>query len=244
VACLTAAFLNEARRARALGEEAVSIARIVGDPRLIGWTLLCLGHVAASTEESRPINLEAFASSHRAGDVYVASLALLNLGWSEADADFEAAHIHLEGAIAAMEEVGASNTLTAPMGEFSLVLLIQGDFERAAQMSRTTLIASYRQGARPNVMFMIFVLACCTTNAGDHRRAAQLTGIYDAFHDGIVETATFAYGWTAFREGMRDDNRSRLRTLMGKEEFERCYAAGTALSYEEAVDLALGRRSP
>jgi predicted ATPase/class 3 adenylate cyclase len=244
VACLTAAFLDESSRAQALGEEAVSIARILGDPRLIGLTLLFLAHAAVPIEEWQALNLEAFAWSSQAGDVFVASLALLNVGASEADADFEAAHRHLEGAIAALEEVGASHTLIAPMGEFSLVLLVEGDFERAAQMSRKTLIASHRQGNRNNALFMIFVVACSSSNLGDHRRAAQLTGVYDAFHDGIVETATFAYGWTAFREGMRDDNRSRLRTLMGREEFERSYAAGTALSYEEAVDLALGRRSP
>jgi hypothetical protein len=85
------------------------------------------------------------------------------------------------------------------------------------------------------------VLACCATKAGDYLRAAQLTGAYDALHADVVETATNAYGWTPFRERTRDDNRARLRQALGAGEFERAYSAGSALSYEEAVDVALGR---
>ena len=143
--------------------------------------------------------------------------------------------------MAKMAEVGASHTLAAPLGEFCFVLLIEGEFERAAQVSRTTLISSHRQGSRINATFTIFVLACCATKAGDYLRAAQLTGAYDALHADIVETATNAYGWTPFRERTRDDNRAQLRQVLGADEFERAYGAGGALSYEEAVDLALGR---
>lgn len=40
---------------------------------------------------------------------------------------------------------------------------------------------------------------------------------------------------------MREDNRARLRQVLGEDQFERAYAVGRALSFDEAVDLALGR---
>ena len=240
-ACLSAAYLDEKSRAQALGKEAVAVARSVGAARLIGWTLLLHAHAVPTLEEARAINLEALACLRQAGDVYAASLVLLNLGWGDSDSGFEDARTHLEEAIAAMEEVGASHPINAPLGEFSFVLLVQGESERAAQVARRTLISSYRQGNIINVAFMMFIIACCATNTRDYRRAAQLTGFYDAVHDGIVETATSAYGWTPFRERMRDGNRARLREVLGDAEFQNAHRAGAPLSYEQAVDLALDR---
>jgi predicted ATPase len=241
VACLTSAFLDELSRAQVFGEEAVAVARSVGAPRLIGWALLLLWHAMPDPQTGRALNLDALAYLRQAGDVYGASLVLLNLGWGDSEGGFDDAHAHLEAAIVAMEEVGASHAINAPLGELSFVLLVQGDFERAAQISRKALIASYRQGFIANVAFMIFIIACCATNTRDYRRAAQLTGFYDAVHDDIVKAATSAYGWNAFRERMRNDNRARLREVLGDAEFEDAYRAGAALSYEQVVDLALDR---
>ena len=102
VACLTASFLEEPSRAKALGEEAVEVARGVGDPRLIGWTLWCLAEAMPTRERAEPLNIEALACLRQAGDIFIASLVLLNLAWRESDVDFEAAHAHLEEAMAKM----------------------------------------------------------------------------------------------------------------------------------------------
>jgi hypothetical protein len=40
---------------------------------------------------------------------------------------------------------------------------------------------------------------------------------------------------------VRDDNRTRLRQLLGESEFERACGVGRGLSFDEAADLALGR---
>ncbi|HEV2309771.1 MAG TPA: hypothetical protein VGU73_04570, partial [Acidimicrobiia bacterium] len=51
--------------------------------------------------------------------------------------------------------------------------------------------------------------------------------------------------WSPTEQRMRDDNRALLRRVLGEDEFERSYAIGAALSFDKAVDLALGRvRSP
>jgi predicted ATPase/class 3 adenylate cyclase len=244
VASLAANADDESRRARLLGEEAVELARSVGDPRLVGWALmhLAIASPMSDPERQHALNIEALAWLRQAGDIYIASLVLLNLAWRDWDGGFAAARAHLEEGMEALDEIGALHTLVYLSSEYSFVLLVQEEFERAAQVSRTSLISSHRQGNRPLTVFMIFVLACCATHARDYPRAAQLTGAYDALHAGVVAT-TRGYGWSPVRERIRDDNRARLREHLSDAEFEGAYGVGTMLNYEDAIDLALGRVS-
>ncbi|MGA2805796.1 MAG: hypothetical protein ABSF89_15650 [Acidimicrobiales bacterium] len=49
------------------------------------------------------------------------------------------------------------------------------------------------------------------------------------------------FDWTTERQAVGDDVRARLREALGDDEFERAYTVGRGLSFEEAVDLALGK---
>jgi len=165
------------------------------------------------------------------------------LGTSEyADGRLDAARGHYEEAIAATEDIGFSSDLTALWGNLGVVLLLQGELEGAALMCRRSLITARRLGRRGSAAWAIFVLACCETSRGDCRRAAQLIGAHDRLEAAYVSTAgNRAYRWTEMELRLREDNLARLREVLGKEDFEFNYAAGSALSFDEAFDLALGR---
>jgi predicted ATPase len=239
-----AALLEDIGRATRLGEEALEVARGVGDPRLIGNALRSLAVSAPTPEERRILRLEALACFRQAGDVASVSLVLVNLAiYESADRQLEAARAHFEEAMVTAEETGSSRYLTTLWQGLGFVLLLQGELEEAALLCRKSLIACRRLARRgADAAFALLLLSCCATGAEDYRRAAQLTGAHDVIEADILDLAPKrGYDWTPWEQEVRDDNRARLRQVLGDDGFERAYVLGRGLSFEEAVDLALGR---
>ena len=104
-----------------------------------------------------------------------------------------------------------------------------------------SLVESRRLGQRRTAAFAVFILACCATGLSDYRRAAQLTGATDAAEAEINLITPHAYVWTPIEEQVRQANMTRLRQALGQGAFEQAYAAGRALSFDQAAYLALGR---
>lgn len=229
-------------RATLLGREALEVARRLDDPGLMGDALWILAGAAPTPEEERELRLEALACYRRAGDVLPVSLALQGLA-SQAvvDGQLAASRAYREEAIAAAEEIGSSSELPAFWSDHAIVLLLLGELKEATSFGRKALIGKRRRG-RSAVGFTIFVLACCATGTGDYRRAARLTGAHDVIDTEVINLVhRGSYRWTAPEQQARDDNRARLRQVLGDEEYEREHAVGKALSFEQAIDLALGR---
>ena len=74
-------------------------------------------------------------------------------------------------------------------------------------------------------------LACCATGVGDYSRAALLHG--------AAERVVSQPRMYPIEDRLRSDDEARLRHALGDLEFDRGYGAGRALSFEDAVDLAL-----
>jgi len=235
-------------RSTLLGEEALELARSIGDPRLVREALSALGHATPSPEARRALYLEALACHRQLGDSYSACgdfLMLANLAMD--DRDLDSARSHFEEAIAAAEEGGFSQALIGGLwNNLGLVLLYQEEFEEAALLSRKALIASRRRGRRTREgAFELYILACCATRTGNYREAAQLTGAHDAIDAEIIAAVPVgAYWWSPFELEVRNDNRARLREALGEIEFAQAYAIGARLNFEEAIDLALVRSAP
>jgi len=77
-------------------------------------------------------------------------------------------------------------------------------------------------------------LACLATDLGDWHRARLLHGVAQCFLDPTAEA------WqdpeTRYRRGSLGQRRARL----GDEHADRAYAEGTAISLDQALDLAIG----
>jgi hypothetical protein len=153
-----------------------------------------------------------------------------------------------EEAIAASEEIASPMTLYWSGDGLVWVLLLQGELEEARLLSRKSLIGWRRLGRRRAAANALFQLACCATGTGDYHLAAKLTcahDVVDADTTAAVPGATWllpgAYKSTSAEQRVRDDNRGRLRQVLGEAEFERAYTVGRGLSFDEAANLALGR---
>jgi predicted ATPase/class 3 adenylate cyclase len=214
---------GESSQATRLAEEAVATARTVGDPRVMGEALSSLASAEPTLDRKRELRLESLAGFRQAGDALSTCRQSQSLGSIASEqGHLEAARAYAEESIATAEEIGARRLLAFGWSDLGVVLLLQGELEEAAQWSRKSLISCRRVGNRRGAAFAIFVLACCATHAGEHLRAAQLTGAHDVIDAAVIQGApNRAHFWTLLEQQARDDNRARLRQLLGESEFER-----------------------
>jgi tetratricopeptide (TPR) repeat protein len=243
----TAEYQGDSGQAALFANEALQVARSLGDPRLIGNALGPLALVTPTAEAKRGLWLEALAYLRQAGDTVGTIAQLLPLAALELDAGrLEAARALYEEAIAVAEDEDFHTEAVDTWGGLALVLLLQGKFEEAALRCRKSLLARRRLGLRTGTANDIFKLACCATGMGNYLQAAQLTGAHDVMHAKIdvevVPEGAFKWNkWTPLEQKVREDNRAALRRVLGEVEFERAYAVGRGLSFDQAADLALGK---
>jgi len=236
-------FEHDPVTAGALGEQAVEIARRLGDIQLLGEALRTLAVLAPSNEECRRYRLEALECFRQTGDSLLASAELYSLsGLAVADGLIEQSRALIEEAIARAEDLGAELFLYFYRSDLGIHLVVGEDFVRAESMLRHCLLLARRIGLSQDLSSVLFGSACCATWRGDHHKAAQLHGAADvAIASGLTDGTI---RWTAIEEQMRGQDQARLRHEMGAEDFELDHRLGQALSRQQAVDLALGRIPP
>jgi tetratricopeptide (TPR) repeat protein len=180
---------------------------------------------------------EAIGCTERSGDRYVNYTLHDNAGWQALDAgDISAARAHLEQAAQVAQAIGqTSHHLPVNLG---WVLRHESDPDGARSKFEEGLRLARRSGDRSGLAYASSALAYLATDLGDWHRAAELHGAAQAFLDQTAEQ------WEEAEARYRRESLNQLRAQLGKEQFERAYAPGTALSLEEAIDLASGKALP
>ena len=248
--CDVAGREEDSRQALQLSEQAVAVAQRSGDlwltgqatQRLASWlAVLSAGPASADLARSRQLCLENLDRFRQLGDLAARGRVLGILASTEAKAErLDAARSYFEEAITAAEQTGPAIGLTDYQTNLAFTLLLQGEADSAGPLLHTAL-RSYRQrGHRLGAIWAIWGLACAAGTA-DARRATQLYGAVDA----LVGNAAWARPWhfdlTRLEQRLQDRWRAELRKFLGETEYERAYALGASLSYEQAADLALSR---
>jgi predicted ATPase/class 3 adenylate cyclase/DNA-binding CsgD family transcriptional regulator len=230
--CTACYFAGEPETGRPFGQESVELARRLGDDVLLAESLAHYFLTVGPAAQSPQLFREAIACTERSGDHLYNCLLHNNAGiHALITGDIPAARIHLEAVAQAARQVGwESAELPANVG---LMLRAEGDFDGARSMFEASLRFSRRSGYRRGMAFGFLYLTCVTGDLGDWERAALLHGSVPAFQDraGIP--------WDDFDARCRQDSLAQARARLGDEQLERAYAEGTALSLEQALDLAL-----
>jgi predicted ATPase/class 3 adenylate cyclase len=233
-------FAGEPKPGLPLAEEAAQRARALGDDVLLGWSLMAylLFSDLIGPAPSSELFAEAIACTQRSGDRLVAGLLHNNAGAHALRAgNITAARAHLERAAQAMQDIGADNQFVSV--NLGWVLRQESDPHGARAIFETGLRRSRRSGERAALAYAGLGLACVAADLADWDRAAELHGIAQALIERTGEP------WQQPEAGYRRDSLDQVRTSLGQKQFERAYATGTALSLDQALDLALtGTRPP
>ncbi len=222
-----------------LSQEAVRRARSVGDDRVLedalsAGLLYGLYDHAVDRAPTDELLRDALAAADRLGDVYMAAMLHNNAGiLALSVGDVRAARGHLEEAETANEAIGVTMyNVSISMG---MVRREEGDREGAASMLRAALMICRRTGDRFGLAYAALGLACVAADAGQWRRAAELHGAAKGFLDQTGQP------WLPYYSRFLQESTEGARAQLGDVEFDRAYAAGRALLYDAAIELAARR---
>jgi predicted ATPase/class 3 adenylate cyclase len=228
-------FAGDPQQGAAFGAEAVALARRTGDDVLLASSimgyLLCLDLIDPGAAEQ--LYAEGIACTQRSGDRMMAYLLHNNASVHALRAgDVAAARAHLTESGKAGAEIGElSQVLQVNMG---WVLRQEHEPEAARATFQDGLRVSRRTGERYGLAYGSLGLACVAGDLGDFRRAAGLHGTAQAFSDQLGAP------WQDPEIGYREDSIAAARRRLGDAQFDEDYAQGLALSFDDAIALALG----
>jgi predicted ATPase/DNA-binding SARP family transcriptional activator len=222
------------RRRRELAEEALALARESGDDRLVAFALRARALALSAAEGSAEFDA-AVAALRRVGS----SRELAGL-YSDAaynaikEGRPERASPLLDQALALARELGDPVTLAFVCGNLGLEALFSGDLDRARAAFNDQL-----RICREHVLWVaaegLSGLAAVAAQRDDPKHAALLLG-----------AATGIGPWDAdadVGDALEQQFFEPARQHYGERRWSKQHAAGTRLSLEEAIDLALGARA-
>jgi tetratricopeptide (TPR) repeat protein len=229
-------FAGQPEKGLSLGQEAVERARRLGDDVLLGISLMgfVLSTDLVDPARGEQLYAEGIACTQRSGDQLVAFTLRNNASVHALRAgDLPAARAHLEHAAQAARSIGQeSSSVWVNLGWVSR---LEGDPADARSMFEAGLRIARRNGDRPDMAYACLGLACVAADLGEGPRASLLHGVAQALLEPTGER------WQQPEALYRRESLGLLRTRLGDEQADRAYAAGLALSFDEALDRALGR---
>ena len=220
---------------RTKGDEAVALARTVGDEFLISY---CLGCSLTCSDFRDPVGDTAIAQeaidiSERRGDrigsvtwhTVMGSLALGGGDYPTARAHFERALSDGEGILDVGDSVAVVN--------LAMIAVLEGDTGTATALAGPAVRRSRRTGSHFNLMYAQLVVALCAARRGHDRRAAVLLGTTEALNARVDRP------WEPFEGDLRTRCIDELTDRLGRGEFDALWDEGRRLTLDDAVALAL-----
>jgi predicted ATPase/class 3 adenylate cyclase len=234
--CWAYLFSGQPGRARPLGAEAVQRARRLGDDQLLGESLAAYAE-AVGVAASGPLYAEAFACAERSGDLGAELTLHSNAGVDALEmGDIPSARAHIEAAIRAAE----ARRTPYPVLSVNLgwILRAERDPDGARSALQDALRFGRRIGDKRSMAEAMDGLALLDGDLGDWPRAAMLHGAAQALLD---QTGA---PWDPLGARDRQESLDQAGAALGDDQFQQAYARGMALSFGQAIDLALGGALP
>jgi tetratricopeptide (TPR) repeat protein len=228
---------NDHDATRKAYEEALAIAREVGDPGLVAAALRDLSYVAfvdQDLERAPTILREQMAAAEEAGDRALVAEAWTSLGFiSVFQGNPQEAIEPLHRALRIFREEGLAWKVADHLGGLGLVSRLVGDLEGSKGFLREALEMSARATDSSGISMSLRGLAMVANDQGRYERAARLTGAATRILDDLGESLipALADRWGAPAE-------EEARSKLGGEAYERARAEGYAMDQEQALAYA------
>ena len=222
-------------------EGALELSEQAGDKLRAGWARIGLGLAAMSKTD------------------HEAAAALLQealRSFREADQDFDVAHVTaylgilaltrgeegkatqaFEEGLAVARRIGDRSSAYIALYNLAQVALSRGEHDRAATLFEEGVTLSEQLGDRANAAYCLEGLATVAGSRGEEERSARLIGAAEALHE-AVGVPVYVY-YEPYRS-LYERTVSATRCRLGEEGFEEARAEGREMTFEQAVEYALG----
>jgi non-specific serine/threonine protein kinase len=231
-----AAMQESTEAASTLPAESVAAWRALGDRPGLSWALWLDGFVRRQRDPDAALRLgqESLALAHATGDDVLPPWAMFVMGEArrgrgELDAAIRLLEAGRDLQMERQDHAGAGFFLRS----LAQVAVQQGDHARATALLKERLVLAYQLKDRWNVPDAIEGLAWVAGGAGQADRAARLYAAGEALRQA---SGTELLGE---RHSRRKRRLSVLRAALGESRFAAAWAAGYALSLEDAIADAL-----
>jgi predicted ATPase/transcriptional regulator with XRE-family HTH domain len=223
--------------ARRLHEESLAIRRIVGDKQAIAASLNNLGLLASELGDfatARKLHEESLALKREVGYTEGIVASLSNLGnIALLQGDYGAAHALLQESLAMYRTLGNKRGAALVLNNLGDVAHKQGDDQAACNLYQESLAIRREVDDQYGIAVCLVGLAKAAWARRQVERAAHLLGATSA----LLETMGSPLE-TADRLA-NEEAAAAVQASLGEEQFATMWAAGRALSHEQAIALAL-----
>jgi non-specific serine/threonine protein kinase len=230
---------GEYESARALHEESLEIQRELGDRQGTAASLINLGRVKylqGESESARALHEESLEIKRELGDRPGISILLNNLALVKcSEGEYESARALHEESLEIKRELGDRRGIAFSLSNLGFVAYARGEYESARALHEESIEIKRELGDRRGILLSLD--GCGQIEAAlDHpARCTRVLGASDRIMEQIGVSRT------PQNQAEIDGIVSRVHDTLGDEAFAREWAAGQAMSLEEAIDYALGR---
>ena len=229
-------FQGDIKKAHTFYDEALTAARMTGDPRSIAQSLRGVGalaYVQYDFVSARELINEAIRLSRGVSDDFGLAAALARLGdISSVEGDTATARSLTAESLSIFRRIGYSEGISAKLYNLGAIVFLDGDHELARQHFEEAPARAMELGEKINTRLIFDGFAALAAESGDHVGAAKLAGAAESLG------ATIGYTIEPAEQIFRDAYQGKLRAALSHEEFERYHEIGRNLSTEEARELA------
>jgi tetratricopeptide (TPR) repeat protein len=228
--------------ARALGESRLALWREIGNRDGIADALDDLAAVAShegDTEQQLALLEESLALWRELGNQDGIAVALGDLGmalWSAGE--HERASALLDESLTLYRQIGAPRGTARLLGYQGWTALARRDYDRAEAFSRESLALYWEVGDTWAIGLHLALLAAAIFGRGRAEQAARLFGaaalVRERLGTPLSPSMQLAHERTV----------AAMRRMLGEQAFAAAWAAGQALSLDEALDEALSDAAP
>jgi tetratricopeptide (TPR) repeat protein len=220
-----------------LYEEALEIAREVGDRRLLAEALHNASFMRIARGEAGPdegLTREALGEARAAGDAYLEGRIRDSMGFEYMiRGDHARALVAIEEAVAFHRRVGQKASLAENLNALAALEFARGDRASGDRHTREAFLTHLDQGNLVGTAFALIPLAVAAAGHGRFARAATLATASARWQEELGGSPP------AFVRSYYVDPDAIAREHLSEEEYERAVENGRTMSFDQAVAFAL-----
>ncbi len=223
-------------------EESLRLSRDADDKWGIADAILGLGSAIDfldDRERGKELYQESIGLARELGYASALALGLLSLGYALLlDGEYEGVAALNEEAVAVFREHGYKGDFKLALDNLGWAALLQGDYDRARNSYKESLTLCKELGDKLHTSESLDGLACISAAEGEAERAARLFGAAQALREVV------GYQPHPEEAAWRAPYLATARSRLDEASWEEAWAAGQAMSMEQAIDYALSEQKP